>query len=64
MAELTDREGELIKLIAEGYSYKRITQELGITRRTIDYHLNHAKEKYGARTLANLVYKVMTKGDE
>lgn len=43
--EFTARELDCVKLLAKGYTQKMIAKELGISIRTVETHLNHAKDK-------------------
>ncbi len=56
-ADLSDREREVLQLLAEGKSNKEIGTALGISEGTIKAHLSHVFEKLGAadRTQALLV---------
>jgi len=53
---LTDREREVLKLVAEGLANKQIARRLGITERTVKAHLTSAFQRIGAtdRTQAAL----------
>jgi DNA-binding NarL/FixJ family response regulator len=46
-AQLSDREREVLTLIARGYSNKRIALELGITERTVKAHATSIFERLG-----------------
>jgi DNA-binding CsgD family transcriptional regulator len=39
--DLTEREIEVVKLIATGMQYKQVAKRLGITERTVRTHLTH-----------------------
>ena len=54
-SNLTKREIEIIKLIADGYSYTKIAQKLFISPETVISHRKSAKKKLGAKNIANLV---------
>ena len=41
IAELTDREQEVLQLIAQGYNNREIAENLFITERTVKNHVNH-----------------------
>lgn len=49
-AGLTDREGEILALIATGMSNKQIARELDITEGTIKVHVKHLLKKLNLRT--------------
>ena len=49
-AGLTDREGEILGLIANGMSNKLIARELGITEGTVKVHVKHLLKKLNLRS--------------
>jgi predicted ATPase/DNA-binding CsgD family transcriptional regulator len=49
-SRLTRREYEIAKLVAEGLSNSAIAERLVISRRTVESHLDHAKQKLRLRT--------------
>jgi two-component system nitrate/nitrite response regulator NarL len=53
-AQLTDREREVLALIAEGRSNKEVASELGIGVRTIETHRERIMRKLGIHTIAGL----------
>jgi DNA-binding NarL/FixJ family response regulator len=55
-ANLTDREREVLRLVARGLANKQIARHLGITERTVKAHLTSAFQRIGAtdRTQAAL----------
>ena len=53
--ELTDREKEIIRLFAEGYTYKQIAEQLNISARTVEAHKNNILHKLGLRNTIDLV---------
>ena len=55
IASLTEREGEVFDLVAEGLANKAIAGRLGISERTVEVHRAQVMRKLGARTLAQLV---------
>jgi DNA-binding CsgD family transcriptional regulator len=56
---LTDREREVLKLIAVGMSNKQIADKLVITEKTVKTHANHVYRKLGvtSRVQATLVFQ-------
>jgi DNA-binding CsgD family transcriptional regulator len=48
--ELTDREREILHLVAEGEPTRRIAGRLGISRETVETHIRSGMRKLGART--------------
>ena len=55
LAELTDREREIVALVAEGLSNEVIADHLIISRQTVRTHVHRAMAKIGARDRAQLV---------
>ena len=51
-AGLTDREAEVLSLVAKGCSNREIAQELGISRRTAEHHVQHIYTKIGSSSRA------------
>jgi DNA-binding NarL/FixJ family response regulator len=52
---LSNRELDVLKLFAEGLSYKEIGERLFISPRTVETHKNHIMEKLGLANLADLI---------
>ena len=52
---LTRREREVLQLVAEGKSTKKIAEMLGITRKTAESHRSHLMVKLGIHEVAGLV---------
>jgi DNA-binding NarL/FixJ family response regulator len=55
LARLTDREREVLALIADGMSNTEIARQLTLSPLTVKTHANHAMTKLGARDRAQLV---------
>jgi DNA-binding NarL/FixJ family response regulator len=49
-AGLTDREVEILRLLARGYSRRRIATELVLSEHTVRHHLEHIYDKVGVGT--------------
>jgi DNA-binding NarL/FixJ family response regulator len=60
--ELTDREVEIVKLIAEGYSNKQIGEKLFISHRTVDTHRTNLMNKLNVHNVAGIVKFAITNG--
>lgn len=56
--QLTRREYECLQWAAKGKSAWEIGQILGITRRTVSFHLDNTRYKLGVRTLAQAVVRL------
>lgn len=54
-ANLTTREKEVLRLIAEGYSNTEIGKQLEISHRTVDTHRTNIRNKLGVRNLAGMI---------
>ena len=59
---LTNREIEILKLIAQEYSNAEIAEELFISIRTVDTHRRNLIEKLGVKNTAGLVRFAIRKG--
>ncbi|MGC2450761.1 MAG: response regulator transcription factor, partial [Candidatus Sulfotelmatobacter sp.] len=55
IADLTDRELEVFRLIGEGHSTRRIAEELHISVKTVESYQSHIKEKMSLRSARELV---------
>ena len=55
MAKLTQREREILDLVAEGLSTKEIARALDVSPRTVETHRAHIAEKLGAGSVAEMV---------
>lgn len=47
---LTRREADVLSLLTAGERVDRIAESLGISARTVEFHLSNARRKLGART--------------
>lgn len=54
--QLTQREAEVVALVARGMSNKAIAQQLSISPRTVEGHLNHVFDKLGVLSRTELVH--------
>jgi DNA-binding NarL/FixJ family response regulator len=52
--EMSNRERQVLQLIAEGRTFKEIATILNISPRTVEFHRNRIAEKTGFRTTAEL----------
>lgn len=55
LEELSKRELAVLKLFAQGYSYKRMGEELHISPRTVESHKNNILAKLGLGSLKELI---------
>jgi DNA-binding NarL/FixJ family response regulator len=58
----TERQGEILVRLAEGWSNKAIARELGITERTVKYHLAEIYGRLGAANRAEAVARASSRG--
>ncbi len=61
-AGLTDREVEVLRLIARGYANKQAAAELGIATKTVGHHIEHIYAKAGVATRAGATLFAMEHG--
>jgi DNA-binding NarL/FixJ family response regulator len=54
-ADLSERETEILRLLASGLSYKEIADRLFISARTVESHKNNIMMKLGLHTLTDLI---------
>lgn len=55
LAELTERERDVMALAVQGHSNKEIARQLGISHRTVEIHKSKVMHKTGATNLLDLV---------
>jgi DNA-binding NarL/FixJ family response regulator len=61
-SELTEREKEILSLVASGLEGKEIAYELFLSHDTVRTHVAHALAKLGARTRAQAVAIAVRRG--
>jgi DNA-binding NarL/FixJ family response regulator len=61
-SQMSDREAEVVKLVALGFTNKEIAGQLDVGVKTIETHRARAAEKLGLRTRADLVRYASTQG--
>jgi DNA-binding NarL/FixJ family response regulator len=54
-SKLTPRQGEVLKLLAEGHSMKQAARRLQVTPRTVAFHKYRIMEEHGLKSSAELV---------
>jgi len=59
MEQLTKREGEILALLAKGYLYKEIADQLGISLSTVRAHLHTVYEKLHVQSRTEAVVKYL-----
>jgi DNA-binding NarL/FixJ family response regulator len=60
--QLTDREREVLRFVAEGLSTKEIASRLEISARTVETHRAHLMSKLGIRSVARLTQFAIREG--
>ena len=50
LSDLTARELEILQLVIEGKTNKAIASKIYISKKTVEFHLDHIYTKIGART--------------
>lgn len=63
LAELSPRQTEVMRLVADGFSNKEIAHKLNLSPRTVENYRAWVMEKMNARNLADLVRKVIALED-
>ncbi|MCA9489953.1 MAG: response regulator transcription factor [Myxococcales bacterium] len=59
---LTPREVEVLALVADGLTGPQIAERTGLSRSTVNTHVEHAREKLGARTRTEAVAVAVRRG--
>ena len=59
---LTDREREVMQMVAEGLTVKEITGTLGVSAKTVESHRHHAMEKLQVESVAGLTRIAIREG--
>ena len=62
--DLTDRETEILKMVAKGMSYKQIAERLVISHRTVQNHVQNTLSKLQLHNKAQLVRYALEQGIE
>jgi DNA-binding response OmpR family regulator len=60
LVQLNDREVETLTWVARGKTSAEIAKILGLTKRTVDFHIDNARTKLGAATRTQAVIKAAT----
>ncbi len=62
LMSLTDREADILRLVAKGFSNKAVARELGITISTVKTHLHNVFRKLGVEDRAHVIIKAIKEG--
>lgn len=60
--QLTSREHEVVRLVAEGKTDIEIGKLIGVGKRTARFHVDNARRKHNVSTRAQLIVKLMREG--
>lgn len=60
--DLTPREIDVLELVSEGLSNKRIAKQLGISVNTVKFHVNALFSKFGAKSRTELAVRGVQQG--
>ncbi|HEX9725633.1 MAG TPA: response regulator transcription factor [Vicinamibacteria bacterium] len=61
-SKLTDRQREVLQLVAEGQSVKEIAATLDVSVKTVEFHKRRLMDQLGVRTTAGLTKYALTHG--
>ncbi|MDY2904873.1 MAG: response regulator transcription factor [Caecibacter massiliensis] len=59
---LTERELDILRLICRNLSYQEIADELGISKRTVSFHISNMLSKTGHKSIVGLAVEAADKG--
>jgi two-component system, NarL family, nitrate/nitrite response regulator NarL len=59
---LKSREGDVLELLAEGLSNRRVAERLGISEHTVKFHVASIYGKLGASSRAELIRRAARRG--
>ncbi|MET0411771.1 MAG: response regulator transcription factor [Polyangiaceae bacterium] len=59
---LSERESEVLRMIAEGHAVKDVATRLGISTRTLETYRSRAMDKLGLKTRADIVRHALQRG--
>jgi DNA-binding CsgD family transcriptional regulator len=60
---LSIRERQVLERVAQGRSAKEVASELGITHRTVERHIENARNKMRARNKTHMIAKAVFCGE-
>lgn len=61
-SRLSERESEVLRMIAEGHAVKDVATRLGISTRTLETYRSRAMDKLGLKTRADIVRHALQRG--
>jgi DNA-binding CsgD family transcriptional regulator len=60
---LTEREREVVLLLAGGYTYPKAAEKLKISQHTVKFHVNEMFSRFDAKTAAMLIARLTVLGE-
>ena len=63
LEQLTQREREVIRMVAQGYSNKEVAAEFGISEKTVQVHRGSAYRKLDLHNAAEIARLLLLSGD-
>ena len=63
LEQLTQREREVIRMVAQGYSNKEVAREFGISEKTVQVHRGSAYRKLDLHNAAEIARLLLLSGD-
>lgn len=63
LEQLTQREREVIRMVAQGYSNKEVAAEFGISEKTVQVHRGSAYRKLELHNAAEIARLLLLSGD-
>lgn len=60
---LSEREREVVHLIASGLSAKEVAQKICLSPRTVEHHLENIRHKLRAKNRAHIITKAVAFGE-
>ncbi len=61
-AMLTSRERQVLQMLAEGRSTREVASELNVSHKTVEFHRNNVKRKFGLRKTVELIKRAIDEG--
>lgn len=61
-SELSEREADVLRLVAQGYSGKEIAAQIGVSLKTVESYKTRGLEKLGIESRADIVRYAALKG--
>jgi len=62
VVDLTERQREVLEMVSMGSSHKEISVKLGIAQKTVEYHINALKGKFGCSRTTLLIRQATEQG--